>query len=132
MNRATSVCGNKTVSTPVLVLYTRLWPSTVKCTDVTCWMYSAHTISKTYDGLKSFQIATSFQIIVSVHILVGDSVCKFKWNFLTCTKNFRKLSKYYWRLFIMSVIPLGKKVNSKKIINYHNIEKWTVSVVSRI
>jgi hypothetical protein len=37
--------------------------------------------------------------------------------------------KYYRQLFIPSVIPLGKKVNSQKIINYHCIENWIVFIV---
>ena len=32
----------------------------VKCVDITCWMYSAHIVSKTYNKLKSFPTAKSF------------------------------------------------------------------------
>jgi len=33
----------------------------VKCSDITCWIYSAHVSSMMYSGLKSFQTAMSFQ-----------------------------------------------------------------------
>jgi hypothetical protein len=66
------------------------------------------------------------------NISIDDFVCKVKWKFSNYMKFFRKPLQYYWRLFIQLVIPLRKKVNSRKIINYHRIEKWTILMVSRI
>jgi len=60
--------GTKSMVCVVTELWTcQFWLSVPDCdhwvkhVDVTCWLYSANTTFKTYSGLKSFQIATSFQ-----------------------------------------------------------------------